>query len=290
MKKQTRRKALVCTAIFSLLLCICVQCVWFYTLEGVGARFVSPTSEENTLIRIQRLSRLTGDIDTVFMGSSMTERLLSRGHCATVAVSHSPYMTGLRLMKGTISFPKDTVYVLEATNMMHASRNEISARMSQTDFTLFRTNPVLSIAAKPTNLLVSSLFYMQGMKKSVDDTPFETVTEPLCLDDVADLTPEEVERYKEYIEGIEELRSMGGQCVFLCYPRVIKSVRFAKAEEIARRIAKHMGMPVLDYNTPYWNGKMHFSDGFHMVSRDPLTIRFMNTVARDAHAACAQKQ
>lgn len=291
MKKQTRRKALVCTAIFSLLLCLCVQCAWFYTLEGVGARFVSPISEENTLIRIQRLSRLPGDIDTVFMGSSVTERLLSRGRCATVAVSHSPYMTGLRLMKGIISFPKGTVYVLETSNMMHPSENEITARMAQPDFLLFRNNPCFSIAAKPSNLLVSSIFYVSNLKKVTDEEPFDCpVAQPLDLATVEELTAEEKELYKEYIEGIEELRRMGGQCVFMDYPRVIKKTLFDSNLKIACKIAKYTGVPVLNYNVPYWNEKMHFSDGFHLVSRDPLTVRFMNTVARDAHAACAQKQ
>lgn len=285
MKKKARRKKLVVVTVISLLLCLCLQCAWYYALEAVDARFVSPIGEENTLIRIQRLSKLNDNVDTVFMGSSITERLLSRGRCATVAISHSPYMTAIQQMKGNVTFAPGTVYVLETTNMMHPSANEITARMEQTDFQLFRTNPILSIAAKPTNLLVSSLFYGSTFGKKSNESPFDTpVVQPVDLEDVETLTPAEVVLYKEYIDGIAELRSMGGKCVFLNYPRTLRYATFDRNQEIACKIAKHVGIPVLNYNTPYWNEKLHFSDGFHLVSRDPLTVRFMNTVARDAHA------
>lgn len=285
MKKKARRKKLVVVTVVSLLCFLCLQCAWYYALEAAGARFVSPIYGENTLIRIQRLSKLKGNIDTVFMGSSITERLLSRGRCATVAVSHSPYMTAIQQMKGNVTFAPGTVYVLETTNMMHPSANEITARMAQTDFKLFRTNPIFSIAAKPTNLLVSSLFYASTFRKQPEETPFDTpVAQPVDLEDVESLTPEEIVLYKEYIDGIAELRSMGGKCVFMNHPRTIQRSDFDRNQEIACKIAKHVGIPVLNYNTPYWNEKLHFSDGFHLVSRDPLTIRFMNTVARDAHA------
>lgn len=289
MKKKARRKTLVVVTLVSLLLCLCLQCVWYYSLEAAGARFVSPIYGENTLIRIQRLSKLKGNIDTVFMGSSITERLLSRGRCATVAVSHSPYMTGIQQMKGNVTFAPGTVYVLETTNMMHPSTNEITARMEQTDFKLFKTSPIFSIAAKPTNLLVSSFLYASDLRKQMEESPFDTpVSKPLGLEDTADLTPEEVSRYKDYIDGISELRRMGGKCVFLHHPRTIDNSDFDRNEMIACKIAKYMGIPVLNFNTPYWNEKLHFSDGFHLVSQDPLTVRFMNTVARDAHA-CTDK-
>ncbi len=285
MNKKARRKTLAVATGISLLFCVCLQCAWYYALEAADARFVSPISGENTLIRIQRLNALKGNIDTVFMGSSITERLLSRGRCATVAVSHSPYMTGIQQMKGNVTFAPGTVYVLETTNMMHPVSNEITARMQQVDFRIFKTSPIFSIAAKPTNLLVSSLFYACNFENKQDVSPFDTpVAQPLDLENVADLTPEEVVIFKDFIDGIEELRRMGGKCVFMHYPRTLQKSNFDKNQEIACQIAKYVGIPVLNYNTPYWNKKLHFSDGFHLISRDPLTIRFMNTVARDAHA------
>ena len=285
MKKKLQRKRLVLTAIFSLLFCLSLQCVWYYALEGANARFVSPVGEENTLIRMQRLGTLKGNIDTVFMGSSVTERFLSRGRCATVAISHSPYMTGINQMKRNIEFPAGTVYVLETTNMLHPTENEITARMNEWDFRLFKNSPIFSIAAKPINLVVSSIFHVTNSGKKTDETPLDApVTEPLNLDGIADMTETEVEQYKEFIDGIEELRRMGGVCVFMNYPRVVRAPNFDTNFQIACKIAKHTGVPVLDYHVPYWDERLHFSDGFHFVSRDPLTVRFMNTVARDVHA------
>lgn len=291
MKKKAQRKSLVITAIGFFLFCIGLQCVWYYALESADARFVSPISGENTLIRIQRLSSLQDkNIDTVFMGSSITERFLSRGRCGTVAVSHSPYMTGIHLMRGNVTFPAGTVYVLESTNMMHPSENEITDRMNQPDFRLFKTNPVFSLAAKPINLLVSSIYCMLQSKHAGDEAPFDVpVTEPLDLSAVPELTAEEKERYKEYFEGIAELRRLGGKPVFIHYPRKLIYKRFDNNQMIACKIAKHLDMPVLNYNVPYWNDKLHFSDKFHLISRDPLTVRFMYTVARDAHA-CTEGQ
>lgn len=291
MKKKAQRKSLVITAIGFFLLCIGLQCVWYYALDAADARFVSPIGEENTLIRIQRLSRLQDkNIDTVFMGSSITERMLTRGRCGTVAVSHSPYMTGIRLMRGNVTFPAGTVYVLESTNMMHPSENEITARMNRPDFRLFKTNPVLSLAAKPTNLLVSSIYGMLQSKHAGDEAPFDVpVTEPLDLSAVPELTAEEKELYKEYIEGIAELRRSGGKPVFVHYPRKLIYKRFDYNQMIACKIAKHLGVPVLDYNVPYWKQKLHFSDKYHLISNDPLTVRFMFTMARDAHA-CTEGQ
>lgn len=291
MKKKMRRRMLALAAMMTMLFCLSLQCSWFYVLENSNARFVSPIGEENTLIRIQRLGKLQNKADTVFMGSSMTERLLSHGRCATIAVAGSPYLTGIMLMKNSMTFPPDTVYVLEMTNMLHPTFNDITARMDKPDFKLFKTSPILSVAAKPTNLLVSSVFYLtnKGKDGETAETCFDIpIAETVNMDKVADMSTDELLLYKEYIDGIAELQRMGGKCVFMKYPRRVKNEAFEHSEDIGLKIAKHTGIPVLDYNTPYWKEKLHFSDGYHLISRDPLTVRFMNTVARDAHA-CTDK-
>ncbi len=280
---KTRNRRYYC-ALFALLSCVLfflLQASIYHFLKEKDARFVSPIGEENTLIRLQAAHKMNSNI--LFMGSSITERLLPQKNISSIAMSHSSFTCTLKFLKNRKQFPPGTVYILEINNMFQTDYKELLARTEEWDFNYFRDSAHFSFAAKPINLITSSIFYFLEHKNSDTEDTFDIPPAlPVPSDNVAEITREQLEEWDYLIQGINEIRAKGGRICFVLHPYTSSPKNFLHSYEKSRILAKHLNIPVLNYNVPEWTNRLTFTDPIHLHSRKKSTVMYMNTVARDA--------
>ena len=272
--------------LISCLLCFCIQSGIYNWLRSQEARFVSPVSEENSLIRLQNVHNI--DAPVLFLGSSLTERLLPRKECASVAMSHSSFVYVNEFMKTRFKYKKGTVYVLEVNNMFQGSNIELMNRTSRWDFNLWRESSIFSFAAKPTNLLVSLIFYAVEHKKSHTDATYEGGMTLVDMDKVPTITEHQLKEWAYLIDGVKELKSRGGRICFINHPCKVTPKFFTDNFAKGCILAKHLGIPVLNYNTKEWVEQLQFSDPTHLDSRKKSTVMYMNTAALNAEQVAVE--
>lgn len=271
----------VLLSLFTCAGCLFLQGHVYTTLRTLNARFVSPIGEENTLIRLQNSHRLTGDV--LFMGSSLTERLLSHKKYASIALPGSPFTSSLSLLNDPHQFSPGTVYILETNNMFSKDNESVILRTKKWDFDIFRDSIHFSIAAKPLNLLVTCIFYITEHNKNLTDDIMEEVNiTPQDLTNTADISVNQLIEWQSIINGINELRARNGKICFVYLPCKNRSSYYEDNYEKACILAKHLNIPVLNYNESKLIDRLHYTDSSHLNSRKKSTIMFMNTVARDA--------
>lgn len=238
------------------------------------------------MIRLQRIHKLQGD--TLILGSSITERLVPSAQTAVLGVPSCSFTAGIKLLDGTIQFPKNTTYVLEINNLFNGEYEPVLKDTEEWDFKRFRDSSLLSIAAKPTNMLLSLVYYLQKGNGLHDgklslDTPR---LHPENIEAAGMPTPEELESWKAIINGIEKIRSMGGRICLARFP-TRDPHDFDRAYTDACKLANHLNLPVLNYNIDEWKKRLDFSDSRHLNSRAPSTSKFREAIRRDAKA-CAK--
>lgn len=280
MNKSRRRTLLVATALISCVVCLLLQSFIYQYLENRKARFVSPVGSENTLIRLQQSHKLHGSV--LFMGSSITERLLPQEDINSIAMSGSCFASSLKLLNDPEQFAPGTVYILETNNLFKGYNTKILKRTEKWDFNLFRDSSHFSLAAKPSNLIVSVIFHILTQNQVKNAGVFETdIAQPVDFTNVPSPSAQELKDWEHLIKGVEELRARGGRLCFVYLP-TIQLERYAHCYAPACKLAKHLNIPLLHYNTQSWVDKLEYTDYEHVNSRAASTVRFMNTVARDA--------
>ncbi len=156
-------------------------------------------------------------------------------------------------------------------------------RTSQWDFDLFRDSSHFSIAAKPINIFISSIFHFVAYKKNEADSIYNIDVEmPVNLDNVPDITSAQIQKWQHLIDGVNELRVRGGRICFVYFPHVNPNSSFESGFKSACILAKYLDIPVLNYNEQHWKERLDFTDSVHLNSRSKSTRMFKNTVARDA--------
>ncbi len=286
MKRHPFRWSIIVWVIASCLFCFLIQaCLWEY-LVAHRARFVSVNSYTITLSRLQNSSMLKGD--TVILGSSITERLMSSDDVAVIGVPGSCFLAGKQLVNYE-NFAPGTVFVLEANNFFSAISEDVMADTRKLGRRLFRGNRHFSIAAMPSSLLLSAIYYATGSyshlladKEVLDESPLK----PVNVESSAPLTAEERTHCAAQIEGIHDLRARGYR---VCMAFIPGRVRGNHAELMPKLMsfAHDMNVPLLDYTDCAYVPELIFTDSVHLDSKQLSTTRFRNTIARDAKA-CAR--
>ena len=280
MKRRNRQIILLVTAIVSCTIFLMLQTIAYRWLESKQGRFVSTVAAENTLIRLQQAHKLHGSV--LFMGSSITERLLPQEDINSIAMSGSCFASSLKLLTDPHQFAPGTVYILETNNLFAGYNEKILKRVKEWDFDLFRNSSHFSIAAKPCNLITSYALYVLGGKdiKNAGVFPADIAT-PVDLSSVPFPTKEELAKWNHLIAGVEEIRRRGGIICFVYLP-TIEIERYRHSYLPACKLAKHLNLPLLNYNSKEWINLLEYTDREHLNSRNASTVKFMNTVARDA--------
>lgn len=280
MKKSGRKTLLGVSALISCVVCLILQGFTYHYLEISKARFVSTVGSENTLIRLQQSHKLHGSV--LFMGSSLTQRLLPQDDVSSIAVPGSCFVGSLKLLNDPEQFAPDTVYILETNNLFNGYNAEILKRTEKWDFDLFRDSSHFSLAAKPSNLIVSVMLHILTRNQVKKAGEFETdIAQPVDFTNVPPPSAQELKDWEHLIKGVEELRARGGRLCFVYFP-TIKLDRYDHCYAPACKLAKHLNIPLLHYNTQAWVDRLEYTDDEHLNSRAFTTVRFMNTVARDA--------
>lgn len=234
------------------------------------------------MIRLQNVHKLKGN--AVIMGSSMTERLFPSLETAVIGIPSSSFLAGLQVMKGAVTFPPGSTYIIEINNLFNGIYEPVLSETEKWSFKTFRTSRHFSIAAKPANLLLSSVYTaIQPLNYSdasfnVDDEP---VQHPHNLSNVPLPTTQELSDWKDIITGIEQIHQNGGKVCFACLPTLAPGDGI-EAYDKACKLARHLNLPVLNYNTDYWKNKLAFTDNRHLNSKQISTQRFRDVIARDA--------
>lgn len=180
MKKNPKRRFLcVMAALLTCVLCFVGQWVCYHCLLQQNARFVSPVGEENSLIRLQAVR--TVDAPVLFLGSSLTERLLSGKASASIAIPGSSFVHVNEYMKSRYQYKDGTVYVLEINNMFNPRNNSLLERLNRWDFDFFCTSSHFSFASKPINLLTSTIFHVMDSGSYRTPEPFADAPPPLSV-------------------------------------------------------------------------------------------------------------
>ncbi len=279
-RKKRRVRLIICT-LLSLLLCFFVQRSAFNYLEGKKTPFVSPDFLEITMIRLQNVYKLKGRV--VILGSSLTERLRSSDEVSVVGVPGSCFLAGLRLLDETAQIPTDATYVLEINNMFNGIYDPVLKDAQQWRFRIFRDSPHFSLGAKPTNLILSYIYYlrMANLLYLTNDCGNGPRHFPVDLTNVGALTDLEKKKWHDLMCGIESIRDRGGRVCMVRYPSRNPNL-YAQSYEYACKLARYMDVPILDYNTEYWRNFLDMPDGAHLNSRATSTFLFRNVIARDA--------
>lgn len=279
--KKKRRLYLVLTAILGCLACLGIQRSLFFWLEYHRGNFVSPLGLEISLIRLQNIQKLKGD--TLMMGSSLTERFLSNDTTAVLGIPGNSFVSGLELMENVVEFPVGTTYILETNNILNDPNELVLVDARRWDFNVFRDSPHFSVAAKPSNLLLSCLAFIlrPATDYSTTNSASVPVLPPESLVQVEDMTPKERTEWRRIIEGVNKIRQKGGRICMVRLP-VRDASRYQTSYDAACKIAKFAQIPVLNYNTPYWRNSLHFTDGIHLSSRARSTSAFRDVIVRDA--------
>lgn len=263
-------------------LCLAAQGLLYSHLEKSGARLVSPVHNENTLIRMQRLPMAKGEV--LLMGSSITERMLPDGDIAVVAVPGSSFTAGCILMEeANLRFPPGTVYAIEVNNLFSGNNGDILNKTRESQFRITRFSSHFSIAARPVNLLSSTIFSLTSSGKDgrreqacFDAPPIQP--EPTGKDSPGE---RDLAEWSQVIHYLNLLREQGGKLCFVNYPsRDLKG--FEDRLDKARRLSNYMDIPILDYNSREWAERLVFTDHHHQKSNAVQTAMFRNTIARDA--------
>lgn len=286
MNKKSRRKSLLSVALGICTLLFVVQATVYRNLEKRKARFVSPIYQDITLIRLQRINRLTGD--AIILGSSITERLMASTTTAVLGVPSSPFTAGLKLLEGTVHFPAGTTYILETNNIFRDIYQSVLDDANKWEFKLWRNSSHFSMAAKPTNLTLSCIYYFLNpeSRQAHIVQPVEPISQPINLANTESPTQEELQKWSEILAGIDYIRRQGGKICFVQFP-TRNATEFTDAFNKSKKLAKYLQIPVLDYNTKEWRERLTFSDSRHLDSRANSTAVLRETIARDAKA-CAK--
>lgn len=280
-KNKNRRIICVLITIFACSLCFVIQWGGYTWLKQKEARFVSPINEENSLIRLQSVHKI--DVPVLFIGSSLTERLLPRRSSASVAMSHSSFVYVNEFMETRYQYKPSVVYVLEMNNMFNGRNIELTERTNQWDFDLFRDSSHFSFASKPSNLLVSFVFYFLEHMKYETAAQYKDIPAPIVnMDNVPVISEEQKKEWAHLVEGINLLKSRGGRICFINHPCRVTSSYYERNYKKGCILAKYLDIPVLNYNSPEWVEKLEFSDPTHLNSRRKSTVMYMNTAANSA--------
>ncbi len=279
--KKKRRWYLVLTAILGCLACLGIQRSLFCWLENHRGNFVAPLGLEISLIRLQNIQKLKGD--TLMMGSSITERFRSNETTAVLGIPGNSFVSGLELMENVVEFPAGTTYILETNNILNEPNELVLVDARKWDFRVFRGSPHFSVAAKPSNLILSYLEFILRPGADYSSTNCDAVPSlsPEPLVQVNDMTAEEQTEWRRVIDGVRKIRQKGGRICMVRLP-VSDASRYQASYEAACKIAKFAQIPVLNYNTPYWRHSLHFPDGTHLDSRARSTSMFRDVIVRDA--------
>lgn len=283
MKNNKKKRRLVCVLIAILACALCFVFQWggYTWLRQKNARFISPVYEESTLIRLQSVHEI--DAPVLFIGSSLTERLLTRKSAASVAMPRSSFAHVNEFMATRYQYKPGVVYVLEINNMFQEKNIELTERTNQWDFDLFRNSSHFSFASKPSNLLVSFIFYFfEHMKYETVDRYDDMPAPVVNFDDVPDISETQKEEWAHLIEGIKLLKGHGGRICFVNHPCRITSDFYKQNYRKGCILAKYLGIPILNYNSPEWVNRLEFSDATHLKSRRKSTTMYMNTAANSA--------
>lgn len=282
MKRKTHKWHIATALIVCSILFILQHCV-FQVLESRGARLVSPIFQDITMIRLQRLHKLQGD--AIILGSSITERLMASPETAVLGVPGSSFTAGLKLLAKNTgdSFPADTTYILEVNNLFSGINQAVLNDADAWDFHFFKDSRHFSIAAKPTNLLLSCIYYLKKTEYAqtsipLPDTP---VLQPTNLEQTSLPTHQELAQWKDVLEGIADIKRQGGRICFVQFPSRDAHM-FDTSFVNACKLAKHLQIPVLNYNTEEWRNRLMFTDSHHLDSKQASTGIFRETIARDA--------
>lgn len=268
----------------SCLLCLALQGVAWEFLHRHNARFISENHYHITLGRLQNASLLVGN--TVMLGSSITERLISTDEIAVIGVPGSSFLGGMHFVPYD-SFPKGTVFVLEANNIFSGIVQGVIDDTNKWTFRVFRGSRHFSIAAKPSSLLLSLIYFWKDPRKALS-TDREVLpgkpVEPYSLS----VRPPEDEaarlaecRYRSLLDGMAELRSRGYR---LCLAYIPERSTSHHAENLARvrELAVLADVPLLDYTGSEAARQLEWTDDRHLNSKALSTARLRNTIARDA--------
>lgn len=286
MKNKNRRKWLIVSALLMCILLFTIQGGIYHFLESKGSRFVSPTFLDITMIRLQRIHKLQGD--AVILGSSITERLMASPRTAVVGVPSSSFLAGLHLINQNRPFPEGTTYIIETNNLFNGIYKPVLDDAAKWDFQLFRNSRHFSMAAKPTNLVLSFIYYCKTAKTStgMSALAYNQQTQPENVDHAEPPSTQELDEWRDIMAGIEQIKKQGGRICLVQFP-TRNPHEFDASHAKARKLAKHFNIPLLDYNTDEWRTRLVFTDARHLNSKVPSTSMFRETIARDAKA-CAR--
>ena len=286
MKKKSRHKWLIAITLLVCILLFSLQGGIYHFLESKGARFVSPTFLDITMIRLQRIHKLQGD--AVILGSSITERLMASPSTAVVGVPSSSFIAGLHLINQSKRFPNGTTYILEVNNLFNGVYQPVLNDAEKWSFQYFRNSRNFSIAAKPTSLILSLIYHykMSGNPTRMDPKPFARQVQPENIVHTDTPSIQELEEWGDIMAGIEQIKSQGGRICLVQFP-TRNPHEFDKSFANASKLAKHFNIPILNYNTDEWRSQLTFTDSRHLDSKAPSTGRFRETIVRDAKA-CAR--
>ena len=246
---------------------------------------VSPIYLDITMIRLQNVHKLSGD--AVIMGSSMTERLFPSKNTAVIGIPSSSFLAGLQVMKGAVTFPPGTTYIIEINNLFNGVYEPVLKETEKWSFNTFRTSKHFSIAAKPTNLLLSIAYAVAKPQISSNqdfDISGEPVQHPQDISAAPSPSEKELKEWQNIIAGIEQIQQHHkGKICFAGLPTLAPGDGIESYNK-ACKLAKYLNLPVLNYNTDYWRNKLEFTDPRHLNSARPSTLRFRDVVARDARS------
>lgn len=271
---------LVCAILFIIQHCV------FLMLDNRGARLVSPIFQDITMIRLQRLHKLQGN--AIILGSSMTERLMASPQTAVLGVPGSSFTAGLKLLSKESPLPTETTYILEVNNLFSGINHAVLKDAAEWDFRLFKNSHHFSIAAKPTNLLLSLIYYLKNPEYAQTNVPEPDtpVLQPVNLEHYALPTPHELSQWQDVMAGIADIRSQGGRICLVQFPSRDAHM-FDTSYTNACKLARYLQIPILNYNTDEWRNRLIFTDSHHLDSKQASTGVFRETIARDAKA-CAR--
>lgn len=281
MMKRKRPLMCVIVALVACACCFLMQRGVYQWLSAEGARFVSLSGEENTLIYLQQAQKLKGDV--LFMGSSLTERLHTCENRATLAIPGSSFTASLSLITDPQQFKPGTVYVLEVNNMFSGFEPNIEKKTKEWRFNFFKDSAHFSVAAKPTALIVSCVYQMISAKESAPIDAFEDITVlPENTHAHADFTESEVQELADVINAINLIKKRGGKVCFVFLPIKEMSKHYRRSLEKGCRLAKYLQIPLLNYQDSEVFKYLQYTDATHLKSSHLGTKRLMKHVASDA--------
>lgn len=271
---------LVCAILFIIQHCV------FLMLDSRGARLVSPIFQDITMIRLQRLHKLQGN--AIILGSSITERLMTSPKTAVLGVPGSSFTAGIKLLSKESPLPTETTYILEVNNLFNGINHAVLKDAAAWDFRFFRDSHHFSIAAKPTNLLLSFAYFLKNPEYAQTNIPEPDshVLQPVNLEHCDLPTPHELEQWQDVLAAIADIRRQGGRICLVQFPS--RDVhKFDTSYANACKLARYLQIPILNYNTEEWRNRLVFTDSHHLDSKQASTGVFRETIARDAKA-CAR--